>query len=112
MNINEKLKYIEGNIFKCKVRNKLHNQVIDKCRKTFYELDDDKKAYYLSDSYHYLISNHDFKKEFFTDNDITFLNNYDFKNFIEEFEKLQVSEIAKIQILDEALQYGIEFGYL
>lgn len=112
MNINEKLKHIEKHVLKSKVRNKLHSQVIDKCRKTFYELDDDKKAYYLSDSYHYLISNHDFKKEFFTDDDINFFTNYDFKNFIKEFEELQVSETAKVQILDEALQYGIEFGYL
>ena len=112
MSINKKLKYIEENILKSKVRNELHSQVIGESRKSFYELDDDKKAYYLFDSYHYLISNHDFKERFFTDDDINFLNDYDFKNFIKEFEELPVSEIAKIQILDEALQYGVEFGYL
>lgn len=110
MNTNKKLKYIEKHILKNKVRNKLHSQVIERNRKTFYELNDNEKAYYLSDSYCYLINN--FKKEFFTNDDIRFFNNYDFKNFIQEFERLPVSEVSKIQILDEALQYGVEFGYL
>jgi|SRR5690606_19458386 len=111
MNINEKLEYIEKNVLKSEVRNKLHSQALDERRKTFYELNNNEKAYCLIEAYCYLISNHNYKKRFFTDDDINFFTNYDFKNFIKEFEKLPVSEAAKIQILDEALQYGVEFGY-
>ena len=112
MNTNEKLEYIEKNVLKSEIRNKLYSQTLDKRRRSFYELNDDKKAYYLIEAYCYLISNHDYKKRFFTDNDVNFFTNYDFKNFIKEFEKLPVSESSKTQILDEALQYGVEFGYL